>query len=66
MSEIETVLHMHSKICPATAAEKTLGLEKEWVHCSQTTTIRKAQMRAQKATVACVAVYKESNENVKA
>jgi hypothetical protein len=29
-------------------------------------TIRKAQMKAQKATAACVAAYKESNENVKA
>jgi hypothetical protein len=57
---------MHTKVCPATAAEKTPGLEKELVHCSKTTTIRKAQMGAQKATVACVAVYKESNENVKA
>jgi len=27
-------------------------------------TIRQAQRREQKATVACVAVYKESNENV--
>jgi hypothetical protein len=52
--------------CPAIAAEKTPGLEKELVHCSQTKTIRKTQMRAQKATVACVAVYKESNENEKA
>jgi len=31
MSEIETVLHMHTKVCPATALEKKhLAWKKSW------------------------------------
>jgi hypothetical protein len=42
MSKIEKVLHMHTKVCPAIAAEKTPVLEKKLVHCAQTMTTRKA------------------------
>jgi len=42
MSETETVLHVHTKVCPATAAGKNTWLGKKVVHCAETTKTRKA------------------------